>query len=61
MDMLDQLNVIKKDELKEIVGGKTISGAVINYLNKTATIIMDIGRAFGSSIRRFITKKSCAI
>ncbi len=61
MDMLDQLNVVNNEELKQVIGGKSISGVVINYLNKTFSTIMDIGRNIGSSLRRFIKRKSCAL
>ncbi len=61
MDMQDQLNVINNEELKHIKGGAGISGAILNYLNKALSAFTDVGRTFGSSLRRFITKKNCAL
>ncbi len=61
MDMLDQVNVINNNELKTIVGGKTLSGNLINYFNKVLSTFLDVGRNIGSSLRRFISKNKCPL
>lgn len=69
MDILDHLVVDKKGEnmkltnkeLKMIVGGATISGTLINSIIKGVNSILDIGRYFGSSIRRLIGRNACPL
>lgn len=69
MDILDRLNVDRKGEymkltnkeLKMIVGGATISGTLINSIIKGVNSILDIGRYFGSSIRRLIGRNACPL
>lgn len=48
-------------ELKMIVGGATISGTLINSIIKGVNSILDIGRYFGSSIRRLVGKNACPL
>ncbi len=50
---------IKNEELKSIVGGRSISGAIISSFNSLAKTIFSLGQAFGSAIRRITTKKLC--
>lgn len=69
MDILDHLNVDKKGEnmkltnkeLKMIIGGASITGTLINSLIKGFNAFLDIGRYFGSSIRRLIGKSACPL
>jgi hypothetical protein len=48
-------------ELKMIIGGATISGTLINSLIKGINSLLDVGRYFGSSIRRLIGKSACPL
>lgn len=52
---------LEKQELLQIVGGFTLSGTFINAIYKAASTIMDIGRAFGTSIRRSISGNICPL
>lgn len=64
MDMLDQKNVIRKlnkNELKEIDGGLSITGTIINAFTESIKTIYDIGRSLGNSIRRLKEGKLCEI
>lgn len=51
---------LTKLEAKKIKAGG-LTGNLISALNKTFEIILDIGRAFGSAIRRLTANKSCAL
>jgi len=51
--------MMNNDELKVIYGGASLSGAVISALVKAFDIALEIGRALGSSLRRYITKSAC--
>lgn len=64
MAMLDQKNVmnrIEKDELKEIDGGLSITGTIINAFTTGMKTVFEIGRSLGNSIRRFKEGKICEI
>lgn len=61
MAMLDQVNVINNNDLKQIIGGKNLSGNLVNYFNKFLTTFLDVGRNIGSSLRRFISKSKCPV
>lgn len=50
---------LSKKELKEIKAGTSITGTLINSLIKGFDSILDVGRYFGSSIRRLVTGNSC--
>lgn len=52
---------LSKKESKNIIGGANITGTFINSLIKGFTTFMDIGRYFGSSIRRLIGKNYCSL
>lgn len=66
MDMLDHLNVdkylISDNELKKINGGAiNLSGTLLASLVKTFTTSLDIGRSFGTALRRIFGKNICPI
>lgn len=48
---------LDRKELNNISGG--ISGAVVTSLIRSITLILDIGKMFGSAIRRFATRRYC--
>lgn len=45
-------------ELNLVIGGM-ISGAVLSSIIRGASVILELGRSFGSALRRMITKKYC--
>ena len=49
---------LTKYELNQINGG-SLSGAVISSIIRGASVVLEIGRSFGSAIRRFLTKQYC--
>ncbi len=49
---------LNTEELNEIVGG-SVSGAILSSVIKGVNLLFEIGRSFGSSIRRLVTKKYC--
>lgn len=45
-----------------IVGGSTtLSGTILNQLNKLIDILVDSGRTLGTSIRRIVEDKICPL
>ena len=49
---------LSKKDLNLVIGG-TISGAVISSVIRGVSVILELGRSFGSAIRRIVTKKYC--
>lgn len=49
---------LSNKELNLVIGG-SISGAVLSSIIKGVSLIFEIGRSFGSSVRRMITKNYC--
>lgn len=52
---------LNKKELKNIKAGFNLSGTVINALVSGFKSFMDIGRYFGSGIRRLFKGKFCSM
>ena len=50
---------IDTNTLKEIDGGLSISGAVINSFTTGIKVIVDLGRSLGTAIRRTISGNLC--
>lgn len=50
---------LTKTELNNIVGGG-LSGAVLSSIIKGVSLIFDIGKSFGSALRRLSTKEYCS-
>ena len=49
---------LNKEELNMVLGG-AISGAVITSVTRAISVIYEIGRGFGSSIKRFVSRQFC--
>lgn len=49
---------LTKEELKHVIGG-SVSGAVITSIFKGLSMMQELGRSLGSSIRRLFTKNFC--
>lgn len=50
---------IEEIELENIIGGASISGALITAIYKAISPILDAGRALGSALRRLSTNNMC--
>lgn len=48
-------------ELIQVIGGVNLSGTLLNYLVKGIGTIVDIGRSFGTSIRRLWEGNICSL
>ena len=46
-------------ELLKIVGGTNINGNLLSAISKIISLVLDIGRAIGSSISRYKTDSRC--
>lgn len=53
--------MLSKNELLQVVGGINITGTLISAITKAVSVVMDVGRSFGSAIRRAIGGKMCSI
>lgn len=49
------------DELKEICGGTTITGTVLNGFVDLIKILYDAGKSTGSAIRRLMEDNLCPL
>ena len=49
---------LNEKEMKQIKAG-AITGTLINSILRGASIFVDVGRYFGSSIRRFVNGNLC--
>lgn len=65
MDTQDHLNaennILNKNELNNIVGGKSISATLVNAGVSAFKAIYTFGQYFGSSIRRIYKKNLCSL
>lgn len=50
-----------KDLLLIVGGASTLSGTILNQLNKLISILVDSGKSLGSSIRRISEDKICPL
>lgn len=49
---------LNKEELNSINGGM-FSAALLNSIVRGAELLLQLGRSFGTSIRRFFSKRYC--
>lgn len=64
MDSLDQKNVMNKisnSELREIDGGISLTGSIINAFTSTIKTLYDFGRSLGNAFRRIKEDKLCEV
>ena len=59
MGMLDRLNVINEEELKDVVGGINVSGTLVKAFSTGINTILEVGRSLGSAIRRVLGRNLC--
>lgn len=50
-----------KDLLLIVGGASTLSGTILNQLNRLISILVDSGKSLGSSIRRISEDKICPL
>lgn len=55
------MNNIKKEDLLKIVGGINITASFLSAISKGINSILDLGRSFGTSIRRIAGNKVCPL
>lgn len=51
----------KNEDLKELCGGTTISGTVINGFVSLIKVLYDAGKSAGSSLRRMFDNNLCPL
>lgn len=51
--------MLEKNELLQIVGGINITGTLLNSFIRGITVFMDVGRSFGSALRRAFGGRLC--
>jgi len=52
---------LNKNQLLNVVGGINISGTLINSIVRGINGILDLGRSFGTAIRRISSKNICSL
>ena len=55
-----KMKEIEKKELVAIIGGGSISGAVLNAFLNIGKFVYSLGQSFGSSLRRISSNKVCS-
>ncbi len=55
------MRTLDKNELMSVEGGTLITNALLATLMKGASIFLDVGRSFGTSIRRIISGCTCKL
>ena len=51
----------KNDDMQEIIGGQSVTGAVVDGIVNLFKAIYNIGRGAGGSIRRIATGNVCPL
>lgn len=58
---MNLLSIISNESLFNLTGGISISGSLINAFTSGIKTVLEVGRSFGTSIRRIITNNLCHI
>lgn len=53
------MNKLSNEELLQLQGGD-ISGAMLSSIVKGINVVLELGKCFGSAIRRIIDKRPCS-
>ena len=64
MVMLDRQNAVdrlNKQELLNVVGGRSVSGTLVNAFTSAFKVIYGFGQDFGGAIRRFTSRNLCQL
>lgn len=61
--MFDHINAVslRDSELDLIVGGIKVSGTLIKAFSTAMNSILDMGRSFGTAIRRIAKRRLCSV
>ncbi|MDD6223901.1 MAG: bacteriocin [bacterium] len=52
---------LTEEELRNIEGGMSISGTLLNSVSTLFKTVSNLGRSFGSAIRRIGSNKMCSL
>lgn len=52
---------LNNNELCNVIGGITITGTIISAFTTAVNTVLDVGRSFGTAIRRVIGKNVCPV
>ncbi len=52
---------VEKEELLQLMGGATVSSAVINAFTNIIKVLQDAGKDLGSAIRRIYDGNLCSL
>lgn len=52
---------LSNDELKQVVGGINLNNSLINAFSRIISVILDVGRSLGTSIRRIGEDNICEL
>lgn len=55
------MEILNDSKMIVIEGGAAISGALINSFSRAINVVLDLGRAIGSAIRRVAAGSYCKI
>ena len=58
---MNLLSIISNENLFNITVRISISGSLINAFTSGIKTVLEVGRSFGTSIRRLITKNLCHV
>lgn len=53
--------MLKSEELLNVKGGANFSAALLNSLSRIVTVIFELGKSIGTSLRRVKEKNYCKI
>ena len=60
-DHLDVVDKLSKTDLQNIVGGRSISGTLINAFTSAFKTLYGFGQDFGGAMRRFKKRRLCQL
>ncbi len=55
------MKLLNKEELETLQGGITLSGTLLNSFTSLIKVLLDAGRAVGSSLRRIEEGQICPL
>lgn len=53
------MHILNEFELKNLVGGVTITGTLITSISKAVSTFLDLGRSVGTAIARIVNGNVC--
>ena len=61
LDHQDVVNKLSRTELLQVVGGRSISGTLVNAFHSAFKTVYSFGQNFGGAMRRFINRNLCSL